>query len=85
MRLFTAKQLHENPSEVYRAANREPIVITHRYHGEMVLMPAAQLSLAMEGVDTERGFSGTLNADEAIGHLVEWADSVSQKETGAPE
>lgn len=34
---FSAKKLHDNPSEVYRAANRGPVVITHKHHGKLVL------------------------------------------------
>ena len=40
MKVFSAKKLHDNPSEVYRAANREPVVITHRHHGRMILRAA---------------------------------------------
>ena len=38
MKTFTAKQLHENPSGVYRTATKEPVKITHKHHGELVVM-----------------------------------------------
>ena len=38
MKTFTAKTLHDNPSEVYRAAVKEPVKITHRYFGSMILI-----------------------------------------------
>lgn len=38
MKQFTAKQLHEKPSEVYRAATKEPVELLHRNHGEMVIL-----------------------------------------------
>lgn len=52
MKTFTAKQLHEKPSEVYRAAAKEPVKITHKYHGEFVLITPEKLA------DTIQGCSG---------------------------
>lgn len=37
MKTFTAKQLHNNPSEVYRAATKGPVKITHKFHGDFVI------------------------------------------------
>lgn len=38
MKTFTAKTLHDNPSEVYRAAVKEPVKVTHKHHGDMVIL-----------------------------------------------
>lgn len=38
MKTFTAKNLHDNPSEVYRSAVKEPVKITHKFHGDMVIL-----------------------------------------------
>lgn len=37
MKTFTAKTLHDNPSEVYRAAVKEPVKITHKHHGDFII------------------------------------------------
>lgn len=34
---FTAKQFHENPRDVYRAAEKAAVTITHRFYGEFTL------------------------------------------------
>lgn len=36
MKTFTAKQLHEKPSEVYRAAVKSAVIINHRNHGKFI-------------------------------------------------
>lgn len=40
MKTFTAKQLHDNPSEVYRAAVKEPVKVSHKHHGDLILSSA---------------------------------------------
>ena len=37
MKTFTAKQLHDNPSEVYREAVKGPVKVTHKHHGDLIL------------------------------------------------
>lgn len=44
MKTFTAKTLHDNPSDVYQAAVREPVKITHKHHGVMWLVGESVLA-----------------------------------------
>ena len=51
MKTYRAKRLHENPSEVYSRAHREPVVIQHRHHGEMLLISRQQILTRHRQVD----------------------------------
>lgn len=35
---FTAKEFHETPTQVYRAAVKEAVKITHAHHGDFYIM-----------------------------------------------
>ena len=60
MKTFTAKTLHDNPSEVYRAAVKEPVKITHKHHGDFIVITPAKLA------DTIQGCSGITTAIEDL-------------------
>lgn len=38
MKIFTAKQIHDDPTPIYQAALQGPVKITHKYHGDFVMM-----------------------------------------------
>lgn len=54
MKKFSARQLHYEPQKVYSAAHREPVEITHRSHGNMLLISPGQI------LSRHRNIDGTL-------------------------
>ena len=54
MKTFTAKQLHDSPSEVYRAAVKEPVKITHKHHGDF-LISKTEKTIIKPCLDTATG------------------------------
>ena len=51
MKKFTARQLHHEPQKVYSAAHREPVVISHRSHGDMLLISPSQIFSKHTNID----------------------------------
>lgn len=51
MKSFTAKQLHNRPQKVYSEAHQEPVKISHRSHGDFLLISPLQVLSKHTNVD----------------------------------
>ena len=53
MKEFTAKQIHDDPTPVYQAALQGPVKISHKFHGNFVLMRADERHCLLGDVGPE--------------------------------
>ena len=68
---FTAHELHQKRQEVYKAALQGPVKITHKFHGEFILMRADEryCLLGDKGLefpaDIDRSKGGVIKRNES--------------------